>query len=1190
MSATAELCPYKGLQPYTEEDRAYFFGRERDQEIIAANLYASPLTVLYGASGAGKSSVLLAGVVPQLRQARRLAIVVFRDWQNPDFQAALKRALRQEVERSLGKPCEIDTALPFDDFLAACARKLRGPVFFVLDQFEEYFLYHPAAEGEEGFDAAFARAVNREEIGASFLLSIREDGLSKLDRFQGRIPHLLANLLRLDYLDREAATRAIRRPLDEYNRRLAAGGMPVAIQDELVEVLLRDLQTGKVTLSPAGQGQADASAGTRIETPLLQLVLTRLWQEETAAGSRVLRLATLQNLGGTENIARTHLDTAMAGLSEPEREVAARLFRFLVTPSGSKIAQDLPSLVAWSEVDEATARSVLARLTSGSRILRPVTAAGQADRYEIFHDVLAPAILDWRRRYVQVQELREAERQAEEQKQRAEAQARAASRLRWLAGALAVVTLLVLGVAVWAVRAQRAAIEAQISADVSGSNAEGNAWAARRAEREARAAEREAEVALGVADKAKATAVEEKANAEKQARIAQARELAAEADKHWKAEDLREKELGTLLALAAVEVTRSADGTVTREARDVLQQAVGGVRIQLSQSGHRAEVIDVAYSPDGRRIVTGSRDGTLKVWEAGSGKLVKTLPWPGFPEARGIRFSADGKRIAVGKDLGVSVRDLATGDERLRGRGYRGSVVERFALSPDGESLATVTRDQTVRLWRSPDGTEPWVFPDEPGVHETFKADVAFSADGRQAIIVRPTRIQVIDATSGAVLRTTPLQAPRGGLSALSPDGRRYATALDGQIQIWDVTTGTEVRAFRDEAAREDRLTALALSGDGSRLVTVGGKHLAVWDTASGRRDLERAIEKVGPISFRPDGGGLVFSAGDTSFGTMADDGSVTPSWGVEETHLRGVVFSADGRRIAATSDKGQLRVWDTASGREDLTIPFGELSLAFSRDGKRLAVVSDRENTVALYDAVSGEPLRRLTGTRQAYLFRAVFSPDGSWLATVGYDHTGVFWDLAAARERFRLSDEGSFHLAFSSDGQRLATTGRNSAVWDIASRKRILKLNLRGNQASFSPDGRQLAVAGETTTVVETGSGKLLYTVSGGLRDDLWAQGAGGVAFSPDGRLLATVAEDARTVKIWDAQTGAEQATLYGHEKAVRGIAFSADGFRLLTLSEDWTLHAHPLRIEDLVALARTRVQRELRADERRKYLHQP
>src|SRR2546427_12410744 len=96
-SPPPNFCPYKGLQPYTEADRAYFFGRERDREIIIANLYAAPLTVLYGASGVGKSSVLLAGVVPALKETPRVAVVVFRDWQAPEFESALKRAVQQAI-------------------------------------------------------------------------------------------------------------------------------------------------------------------------------------------------------------------------------------------------------------------------------------------------------------------------------------------------------------------------------------------------------------------------------------------------------------------------------------------------------------------------------------------------------------------------------------------------------------------------------------------------------------------------------------------------------------------------------------------------------------------------------------------------------------------------------------------------------------------------------------------------------------------------------------------------------------------------------------------------------------------------------------------------------------------------------------------------------------------------------------
>ncbi|HEV7842894.1 MAG TPA: hypothetical protein VGO69_04315, partial [Pyrinomonadaceae bacterium] len=405
-----DFCPYKGLQPYTEADRAFFFGRERDSEIIASNLYAAPLTVLYGESGVGKSSVLLAGVVPLLRQTPNVAVVVFRQWQDAQFALMLRTEILKAVKETSGKEAKVDLSLPLDDFLVACNRALRGPVFFIFDQFEEFFLYHAPSQSAEGFDAEWARSVNRQDVDANFLLSLREDSLSRLDRFRGRIPKLLGNMLRLKHLDGEAGRAAIRKPLEKYNEMLAGMQPAISVEDELMETLLYEIQAGRVMLG-AGRGQANTQGAEkeaqteRIETPFLQMVLMRLWNEERVEGSQVLRLSTLKKLGGAERIIRTHLDRVMEKLSDSERDVAAQLFRFLVTPSGSKIAHTTDDLISYAEMPSERVVPVLKLLSSPDvRILRPIAPPlGQEDcfRYEIFHDVLAQAVLDWRTRYSQ---------------------------------------------------------------------------------------------------------------------------------------------------------------------------------------------------------------------------------------------------------------------------------------------------------------------------------------------------------------------------------------------------------------------------------------------------------------------------------------------------------------------------------------------------------------------------------------------------------------------------------------------------------------------------------------------------------------------------------------------------------------------------------------------------------------------
>lgn len=408
MATSAEhiFCPYKGLQPYTEADRKYFFGRTRDEGIIISNLYAASVTVFYGASGVGKSSVLLAGAVPRLRQEPRDAVVVvFNGWQGEDFLGALKN----EVVKQAGITSPIDTALPLDEFLELTQRTLGLPLFLIFDQFEEYFLYHPPSPSADAFESSFARAVNRRGTQINFFLSLREDGLSKLDRFQGRIPTLLNNMLRLSHLDRNSAREAIIKPLEQYNRELGPGELPMSIEDDLVTAVLNDLTTLRATSEQAGQGQVAAKShngAIPIETPFLQMVLTRLWNEETEQGSRVLRLQTFDALGRATNIARTHLDTIMGRLTDAERDDAANILRYMVTPSGAKIAQEAGALASWTELTEAQVQTILTRLSGPDmRILRTMQAPGEQPRFEIFHDVLAQAILNWRRRYVAQQEV-----------------------------------------------------------------------------------------------------------------------------------------------------------------------------------------------------------------------------------------------------------------------------------------------------------------------------------------------------------------------------------------------------------------------------------------------------------------------------------------------------------------------------------------------------------------------------------------------------------------------------------------------------------------------------------------------------------------------------------------------------------------------------------------------------------------
>ena len=419
----ATLCPYKGLVPYAEEDARFFFGREADRQIVTANLYAARLTILYGASGVGKSSLLQAGVLAYLHQIPGQAAVLFNRWQ-VDPVAGLKLAVAGEVARVLpegadkagGRPAHDRDEPTLDRYLERQAHGLRGPLVIILDQFEEFFLYDRSDEGPRSFAAEFARAVNSAECPASFLVSLREDALAKLDRFERRVPRVYDNYLRVEHLDREAAREAITRPLAVYNAEVRPE-RPVAIEDALVERVVEEVRTGKVLIGQVGHGELAArpdDPDARVEAPYLQLVLTRLWDEEARRNSPLLRLDTLARLGGAERIVRTHLDEQLALLTPDQQEVAAQIFHYLVTPSGAKIAHRVDDLADYAELPAGAVRRVAALLAMPERrVLRAVAPPGVAPategaapgdgrelRYEIFHDVLAQPALDWRARYL----------------------------------------------------------------------------------------------------------------------------------------------------------------------------------------------------------------------------------------------------------------------------------------------------------------------------------------------------------------------------------------------------------------------------------------------------------------------------------------------------------------------------------------------------------------------------------------------------------------------------------------------------------------------------------------------------------------------------------------------------------------------------------------------------------------------
>ena len=642
--------PFKGLAYFgdSEHDWLLFFGRERESEVVAANLMASRLTVLYGPSGVGKSSLLRAGVARRLRTlvpalaggGEAAEVVIVDSWRDDPILAVAMAA-------------GASTDIPLADALAERAISSGAELYLMLDQMEEYVLYH----GRDGGPLANALedVLTRPGLAVHVLLGVRDDSLADLDALKRRLPGLFGNVLRLDHLNRAAARSAIEGPLRAYAE---LGGPEVTVDDELVEAVLDEVATGRIDRHLTGRGLVDeGKRERRVEAPYLQLVLERLWEVERDVGSDRLRAETLTRLGGAERIVEEHLERALSGFDTGGRDVVARLFNHLVTPSGTKIAHAIDDLARYADEDPARLEPVLAALDT-ARILRRVPGrAGGPARYEIFHDVLAPAILAWRTRH-------EAERALVREREAARRRHRRVA----IVAAVALVALAgTSALAVWAL-SQRSDAQKQTRA------AEAGALAARARELEADAIvelERDPELALLLGTHA--------------ARMAPA---AASEDVLRRA--LRESRVRTVARLG------SPVSDLTVLPGGVLAAAVARGGVRLVVDGRPGSMV-VAPARGASTWLAGPlaltvTDGRMTVRRLPEGTVVVSIPVP--PDTRFATAGPQARRFLVAGRRGASVIDR---DGRLRFLLDHPARIERATFSPE----RTPDRDRRGRRARA---------------------------------------------------------------------------------------------------------------------------------------------------------------------------------------------------------------------------------------------------------------------------------------------------------------------------------------------------------------------------------------------------------------------------------------------------------------------------------------------------------
>lgn len=1061
MSATPITpAPFRGLASFgsSELDTLLFFGRDRECEVVAANLLASPLSVLYGSTGVGKSSLLCAGVVPRLRLASPV-VLAFDEWAQPPVDG-LVRSLRLEAERVAGIELPGRSTMPgLADALDEAAGLAGGEVHVLLDQFEEYFAYRDQCDPDGAFVRQLGEALARPGSPATFLLAVRDDALYLLDRLTPAIPGVLSNRLRLGRLGHAAGEIAITGPIERVNE---LGGLHVEVEPELVDEVLSN-----VTSRSAGSGGGrNGEAG--IEAPYLQLVMARLWEAERAGGSSVLRAETLRSLGGAGTIATGHLEAALGSFTSTQADIAAAVLGQLVTPSGTKVAHGLADLASYAGSPAGETRQVLESLV-GERILRPLAPLpGAADqRYEIFHDVLAEPIAGWRTRHA-------AERGFLAEREQA------ARRHRRLSVGLAVALVAVAALAALTVFAFSQRGEAREQARL----AEAGKLAA-----SATAVVREdPELAMLLGLEAAVLAPTDDVEAALREALIAARVRTVIGGR------------GDDAVRTALLAPDGASVVVLRKAGrlELIDSMTGNTIRELAAAG----VVSVALDATGARAALGRADGRVEVIVLDSGQTEELGMVAGV---RRVAFAADGSLLAVGRSGAVLWRDGAsrqlavegapiTADARdgvvaaaagrrvmVQGAGGRvvsfdgGARVRTIAVLPGGRAVVTGGGDGTARIWNVTTGLLVRELTGHRSPILALATTGSLLATGGADGTVR-----VWDTVQG---RLTAVIGEHGNLVrsvTFDPTGLRLATTSDDRLaRIWDVETG---RLLAELSGHRDSVRTAAFGGDVVLTASTDGT-ARIWDPRSdptlallARFDAPivslSALAQARLLIGRADGVAVLVSSTGESLADLRHGDSLVAA-----------AASTDGR-VLVTVGAGAVRLWRG----EDVTVPVAELTtpgepraVAVSGDGS-LAAVAMPDTVWILRDG------RLATEIETEGAAGIAIAPDAGQVATAHDDGRVRLWDLTGRLEaRLEGHRDGVTAVSYSSDGSRLVSTSldHDARVWERGGGPAIAVLRghfARVAGASFSADGRWIVTAGPASGALwEVATGRLVSYLRG-------------------------------------------------------------------------------------------------------------
>ncbi len=1145
--------PFVGLRPFESDESLLFFGREEQTVALLQQLHHHGFVAVIGSSGSGKSSLVLAGLIPKLKggflagERDRWHVAVMKPGQDPlgNLEAALASVVGEVSEpiAEAGTRGVLEAVSPL--FAGGDANLL-----LLVDQFEELFRYGArSAAADETATERRARAERREttadfvnilldladqrELPLYLVLTMRSDYLGDCDFFHGLPEAFNRSQYLVPRLTREQLRTAVIGPARLYGTN---------ISESLVNRLLND-------------------AGKEHDSlPVVQHALLRTWQEWQNDGRGTIDHGHYDAAGTVEHALENHAEEAFDSLSASQQRVAETMFRALSEIDTSNrrnrnpMALSVLETLTGAEQDEildvverfrSEERSFLMRSEELDDVVIDISHESLIRRWRRLRgwvDTEAEAASTYRRLADAAR--RKAENKGELLKGRdlgvalewraeavpSEAWARRYGgdfgetmkylrRSRWWSGLrtflFLVLPLAAIGLYYWFAGAGKLIEEAHDEL------------------------ERRPLKSLNLALEARWHRFPFDSSVERRLEIALRDGLfaASRARPVWS----RKLDRNSLVALSPTGTrlaARRRDGAV-----EVWSTATPEEPLILSPKSRPVETL--AISLDGRRLVTGSL-GSFEVWDATSGQ-------PRFQGEAGesLALSPDGRRLAIVSpsdepdgsfDHGfrVEITDL---DQDLDGYLEDLDSVNGLALSPDGRRFAIVSEEGTIEVWSLEEDSVSSSLQLEP--YALIREEVPVLA-----VAFGPTGKRIATGSADGKAKIWDLES-RASIASLSHDAEvvrvmfgpagKYLLSLTftNVLTLWDLDTGEEIMALSDGA---HFVGGIAFAGARPRWLTVentgDGMLAQIWESAFEEISIYRLPGEAVDVAFSDDGSTLL-AAGANGQLRLLDGRTAKLLRAFDDDHvqIRAAALSSRGSHLATGSDDGTLKIWNAETGRpveSDQGHRASIYSIAYSPDDGLLATAG-LDKTARIWSTTGDQPLTlRHDLEHHAPVFEVTFSPDGKRVATASFDGSARVWDCDTGRLLRTLSDEHRIlSVAFSIDGRRLATgtDGNLARIWNLTT--------------------------GELQDSVRTQVGSIRS-----------------LAVSPDGRQLAT-GGDYGTV-LWDAASGQRLFELPGYLKPVNKLAFSPDGRFLATASRDGTVRLEPLSLGDLVSLAKERIRR--------------